>query len=71
MPTTRVRDSESLEGAVRRFRRACERAGILSELRHREFYEKPTWARKRKKNAALKRHRKTLRLARQQLRGRR
>jgi len=40
---------------LRRFKRACEKAGILSELRSREFYEKPTQERKRKKAAAVKR----------------
>lgn len=40
---------------MRRFKRACEKAGILTELRKREFYEKPTMERKRKKAAAVKR----------------
>jgi small subunit ribosomal protein S21 len=40
------------------FKRACEKAGILTELRRREFYEKPTQERKRKKAAAIKRHMK-------------
>jgi small subunit ribosomal protein S21 len=44
--------------ALRRFKRACEKAGILAELRRREFYEKPTQERKRKKAAAVKRHAK-------------
>ncbi|MFM8481407.1 MAG: 30S ribosomal protein S21, partial [Gammaproteobacteria bacterium] len=42
----------------RRFKRACEKAGVLTELRRREFYEKPTQERKRKKAAAVKRHQK-------------
>ena len=41
---------------MRRFKRTCEKAGILAELRRREFYEKPTQERKRKKAAAVKRH---------------
>jgi small subunit ribosomal protein S21 len=41
---------------LRRFKRACEKAGILTELRRRECYEKPTQERKRKKAAAVKRH---------------
>jgi small subunit ribosomal protein S21 len=40
---------------LRRFKRACEKAGILSEVRRREYYEKPTQERKRKKAAAIKR----------------
>jgi len=46
--------------ALRRFKRSCEKAGVLSEVRRREFFEKPTWERKRKKAAAKKRHLKKL-----------
>lgn len=56
MPNVRVRDGENVEGALRRFKRACEKAGILTELRRRERYEKPTAERKRKAAAAVKRH---------------
>jgi len=45
---------------MRRFKRACEKAGILSEIRRREFYEKPTAERKRKAAAAVKRHMKKM-----------
>ena len=55
--------------ALRRFKRSCEKAGILTELRRREFYEKPTQERKRKKAAAVKRHAK--RVAREASRGKR
>ena len=55
MPEVRVKENEAPEVALRRFKRICEKAGILSELRRREFYEKPTWARKRKRAAARKR----------------
>jgi len=58
MPTVRVRDGEPGDGLLRRFKRACEKAGILSELRRREYYEKPTENRKRKFAAAVKRHMK-------------
>jgi small subunit ribosomal protein S21 len=58
MPSVRVRENEYFDVALRRFKRACEKAGILSELRRREFYEKPTQERKRKKAAAVKRHQK-------------
>ncbi len=55
MPSVRIRENENFDAALRRFKRACEKAGILSELRSREFYEKPTQERKRKKAAAVKR----------------
>ena len=54
MPSVRVRENEYFDAALRRFKRACEKAGILTELRRREFYEKPTQERKRKKAAAIK-----------------
>lgn len=56
MPTVRVKEGENAEYALRRFKRACEKAGILTELRRRESYEKPTTERKRKKAAAVKRN---------------
>lgn len=56
MPTVRVKEGENPEYALRRFKRSCEKAGILTELRRREFYEKPTAERKRKQAAAVKRH---------------
>jgi len=55
MPSVRVKENESFDYALRRFKRSCEKAGILTELRAREFYEKPTQERKRKKAAAVKR----------------
>ena len=60
MPSVRVKENEYFDAALRRFKRACEKAGILTELRRREFYEKPTQERKRKKAAAVKRHLKRL-----------
>ena len=60
MPSIRVRDNEPFEVAMRRFKRACEKAGILTEVRRREYYEKPTEVRKRKAAAAVKRHIKRL-----------
>jgi small subunit ribosomal protein S21 len=56
MPGVRIRESEHFDAALRRFKRACEKAGVLTELRRREFYEKPTQERKRKAAAAVKRH---------------
>ncbi|MEZ4704786.1 MAG: 30S ribosomal protein S21 [Bdellovibrionota bacterium] len=55
MTGVRVRDGESFESALRRFKKQCERAGILSEIRKREFYEKPSVRRKKKAIMALKR----------------
>src|ERR1700692_1275401 len=60
MPSVRVRENEYFDAALRRFKRACEKAGVLTELRRREFYEKPTQERKRKKAAAVKRRLKRL-----------
>lgn len=62
MPSVRVKENEPFEVAIRRFKRSCEKAGILAEVHRREFYEKPTSVRKRKKAAAVKRyHKKMLR----------
>lgn len=58
MPAIRVKENEPFDVALRRFKRACEKAGVLTELRRREYYEKPTQERKRKKAAAVKRHMK-------------
>lgn len=60
MPTVKVRENEPFDIALRRFKRSCEKAGVLSEVRRREFYEKPTAVRKRKAAAAVKRHLKKL-----------
>src|SRR2546425_11780770 len=61
MPTVRVKENEPFEVALRRFKRTVEKTGLLTELRAREFYEKPTAYRKRKLAAAVKRHYKRLR----------
>ena len=58
MPNVKVRENEPFEVALRRFKRSCEKAGVLSEVRRRESYEKPTQERKRKQAAAVKRHAK-------------
>jgi small subunit ribosomal protein S21 len=58
MPSIRVKDNENFEISLRRFKRLTEKAGILSDLRRHEFYEKPTWKRKRKKASAVKRYQK-------------
>ena len=55
MPGVRVKDGESFENALKRFKKQCEKAGILSEIRKREHYEKPSVRRKKKSEAARKR----------------
>ena len=60
MPGVMVKYNEPLHIALRRFKRSCEKAGVLAEVRKRECYEKPTSERKRKKAAAVKRHLKKL-----------
>jgi len=56
MPSVKVKENEPFDVALRRFKRSCEKAGVLSEVRRREHYEKPTAERKRKQAAAVKRH---------------
>jgi len=58
MPNVRVRDNEPFEVALRRFKRTCEKAGVLTDLRKKEFFEKPSQERKRKRAAAVKRQAK-------------
>ncbi len=60
MPSVKIRENEPFDVALRRFKRSCEKAGILAEVRRREYYEKPTSVRKRKAAAAVKRHLKKL-----------
>ena len=60
MPQVKVKENEPFDVALRRFKRSCEKAGVLSEVRRREYYEKPTAVRKRKQAAAVKRHLKKL-----------
>jgi small subunit ribosomal protein S21 len=60
MPTVRLKEGENADYALRRFKRSCEKAGVVTESRRREFYEKPTAERKRKHAAAVKRHLKKI-----------
>ena len=55
MAEIRVKDNESLDRALRRFKRSCARSGVLAEVRKREHYEKPSVKRKKKSEAARKR----------------
>jgi len=58
MPYVKVKENEPFDVALRRFKRSCEKAGILAEVRKREFYEKPTSVKKRRAAAAVKRYAK-------------
>jgi len=55
MPEVRIGKNESLDSALRRFKRQCQRSGVLSEIRKREHYEKPSVRRKKKSEAARRR----------------
>lgn len=55
MSEIKVKDNESLDSALRRFKRQCAKSGVLAELRKREHYEKPSVKRKKKSEAARKR----------------
>jgi small subunit ribosomal protein S21 len=54
MPVVFVKDEESFENALRRFKRKCEKAGVLTELKKRQYFEKPSVKRKRKQLQARK-----------------
>ena len=58
MPAIKLKENEPFDVALRRFKRSCEKAGVLAEVHKREFYEKPTQERKRKAAAAVKRWQK-------------
>ena len=54
MPLIKVREDESLENALKRFKRKCEKSGILTEIKKRQHFEKPSVRKKRKALAARK-----------------
>ena len=54
VPLVYVKDEESFENALRRFKRKCEKAGVLTELKKRQYFEKPSVKRKRKAMQARK-----------------
>lgn len=58
MPSVKIKENENFEYALRRFKRSVDNAGIVTEARAREYYEKPTQVRKRKAAAAVKRTQK-------------
>ena len=55
MSEIRLKENESLDSALKRFKRSCARSGVLAEVRKREHYEKPSVKRKKKSEAARKR----------------
>ena len=55
MSEIRLKENESLDSALKRFKRSCARSGVLAEVRKREHYEKPSVTRKKKSEAARKR----------------
>ena len=61
MSEVRIRDNESLESALRRFKRMTARSGILAEARKREHYEKPSVKRAREQAESIRRARKLAR----------
>ena len=63
MPFVKVRENESFENALRKFKKACEREGILSEVRKREHYDKPSVRKKKKTIAARKKAAKKFKIS--------
>lgn len=61
MSMVRVKENESFEQSMKRFKKSCEKAGILTELRRREYYDKPSIRKKKKAAAARKRALKKIR----------
>lgn len=58
MSEVKIGKNESLDNALRRFKRQCQRSGVLSEVRKREHYEKPSVRRKKKSEAARRKKRR-------------
>jgi len=58
MPSIKIRPNESFDVGLRKFKRACEKAGIIPEVRKREFYEKPTSVLKKKKGRSCQKRTK-------------
>ena len=61
MPSVRVRESDSFENALKKFKKQCEKEGILSEVKKREHYDKPSVKKKKKAIAARKKATKRVR----------
>ncbi|HBF34152.1 TPA: 30S ribosomal protein S21 [Candidatus Sumerlaeota bacterium] len=56
----KIDEGESIERALKRFKKECQKSGFLTELRRREFYEKPCVRRKRADEAATRKHRRRI-----------
>jgi small subunit ribosomal protein S21 len=63
MPSIRVRESDSFENALKRFKKQCEKEGILSEIKKREHYDKPSVKKKKKALAARKKAAKRVKIS--------
>jgi small subunit ribosomal protein S21 len=63
MPSIRVRESDSFENALKKFKKQCEKEGILSEIKKREHYDKPSVKKKKKALAARKKAAKRVRMS--------
>lgn len=64
MPTVIVRDREPFERAFKRFKKSCEKAGLMSDIKKHQHFEKPSERKKRKLNAAKRRMRKIMMMER-------
>ena len=60
----RVKDNEPIEIALKRFKKECEKAGLLTEIKKREHFEKPSMVRKKKDAAARRKREKKMKIAR-------
>ena len=65
MPSVRIKENEPFDIALRRFKRGCEKAGVLAEVRRREFYEKPSETKRRARLRAARRSRRERLMGRQ------
>ncbi len=63
MPAIRVRESDSFENALKKFKKQCEKEGILSEIKKREHYDKPSIKKKKKALAARKKAAKRVKIS--------
>ena len=58
LPSVFINENESFENAIKRFKKKCEKAGILSDIKKHQHFEKPSDRKKRKQNAARRKARK-------------
>jgi small subunit ribosomal protein S21 len=58
MPEVKVMDNETIDRALRRFKKECEKQGLMQELKKREYYDKPSIRKKKKQIAALRKKQK-------------